>query len=182
MLAAVLNRLLAHSLDVRSQLATQAGRTLRIETPLKNETLVVMPDGRLAHSAAAPEATLILPLSFFIARTHAAEAAAQQVERHGDPAFAGELAQTLSQLRWDAAETLSDLLGDILAHRLLRLAGRFGGVPGAIGGRLLKTYVEYLRAESALLADPAEVAHWRADVEALAHDLVALEVRVQQIK
>lgn len=182
MLAAVLNRLLAHSPTALSELAAFAGRTVRIETPLKNETLVMMSDGRLAHSEAQAEATLILSLSFFIVRTHDPVAAAQQIELTGDHVLAGRVGRALSLLRWDAAEELSELVGDVLANRLIKLAGVFGGIPGAIGGRLMKSYAEYLRDEDGMLANPVDVGLWANEVNALGRRLSTLEARLQQLE
>ncbi|SFN05748.1 ubiquinone biosynthesis protein UbiJ [Formivibrio citricus] len=182
MLAAVLNRLLAHSPVAQSELAAQSGCTVRIETPLKNETLVMMPDGLLAHSEAPPEATLVLSLSFFIVRTHDPATAAQQIELSGDAALGGRVAHALSLLRWDAAEDLSELVGDVLANRLVKLAGVFGGIPGAIGGRLVKSYAEYLRDERGILAHPVEVGRWANGVNALSRGVTELENRVQHLE
>ncbi len=182
MLAAVLNRLLSHSPAAKEALAAQSGRSVRIETPLKNATLVMMPDGKLAHSDAPAEATLVVPLSFFIVRTHDPVAAAQQIELSGDIELGEQVGCALSLLRWDAAEDLSELVGDVLANRLLKLAGVFGGVPGAIGGRLVKSYAEYLRDESGILANPVEVGCWGNAVSALNKDLAALEKRLQQLE
>lgn len=182
MLAAVLNRLLTHSPSARSALAGLSGRLIRVETPLRNETLRIEPDGRLVRSEAVAEASLVLPLSFFIVRTHDPAAAAQQVELAGDIALGGQVAHAFSLLRWDAAEDLSELVGDVLANRLLKLAGVFGGVPGAIGGRLVKTYAEYLRDESGLLASPLEVGRLGNDVNVLSRDIAELEKRISRLE
>ena len=182
MLAAVFNRLLGHSPEAMSELAALSGHTVRIETPLKNETLVMMPDGCFAHSEADPESTLVLHLSFFIVRTHDPAAAAQQIELTGAIDLGRRVGHALSLLRWDAAEDLSAMVGDVLANRLVKLAAIFGGVPGAIGGRLVMAYTEYLRDENGILANPAEVGRWGNEVNALSRDLSDLERRLQRLE
>lgn len=181
-LQGVLNRLLGHSPKAREALQPFAGRTVRITTPLKNATLVITQDGRLGASAAEAEATIDLPLSFFIARTHDPVAAERWIESSGEPALARAVSLALSLLRWDAAEELSALIGDVVANRLLKLAGVVGGVPGAIGGRLLKTYFEYWRDEASLLPRAEQVSLWQRDLARLQEDLASLERRVTKME
>ena len=73
-------------------------------------------------------------------------------------------------------------LADIATHRLTSLAGVVGGVPGAIGSRLALNLLDYWRHEDPQLANPVEVAQWRADVDAAAKQLAALEQRLQQLE
>ena len=181
-LAAALNRLLNHSPDAAFALARHAGRNVRIETPLIKATLVLTEDGRLGETVAEPEATLVLPLSFFIVRTHNPAAAARQIELGGDAELAGQVGHALAMLRWDAAEELSVLVGDVVAHRLVRLAGKLGGIPGALGTRLLATYAEYWRDEEPLLPQARQVEHWQAEVVALRDDIARLEKRIEKLE
>ncbi len=181
-LAATLNRLLNHSPEAAMELARWSGRNVRIETPLISSTLVLTTDGRLGKTAAAPEATLILPLSFFIVRTHNPAAAARQIELAGDAELGGHVGHALAMLRWDMAEDLSALVGDVVAQRMVRLAGLVGGIPGALGGRLLAAYAEYLRDEDAILPKAAQVESWQSEVDALRDDLARLEKRIQRLE
>ncbi len=181
-LAATLNRLLGHSPDAAVALARWSGRNVRIETPLNSATLVLTEDGRLGKTEAEPEATLILPLSFFIVRTHNPAAAARQIELSGDSELGVHVGHALAMLRWDAAEDLSALVGDVVAHRMVRLAGLVGGIPGALGGRMLVAYAEYLRDEDAMLPKAEQVERWQSEVDALRDDLARLEKRIQRLE
>lgn len=181
-LAATLNRLLNHSPEAAMELARWSGRNVRIETPLLSSTLVLTDDGRLGNTGAEPEATLILPLSFFIVRTHNPAAAARQIELSGDVELGGHVGHALAMLRWDAAEDLSALVGDVVAHRMVKFAGLVGGLPGALGGRLLAVYAEHWRDEARVLPDAAEVEHWQNEVDALRDDLARLEKRIQRLE
>ena len=180
-LAAALNRLIARSPDAAAELARWAGRNVRIETPLARATLVLTGDGRLGTSRAEPEAVLRLPLAFFIERSHNPAAAARRIELGGDAELGGQVGHALALLRWDTAEELSSLVGDALAHRILRLAGRVGGLPGAIGGRLLASYAEYWRDEEPLLPKSGEVECWKTGVDALRDDIARLEKRIDRL-
>lgn len=73
-------------------------------------------------------------------------------------------------------------LADIATHRLTSLAGVVGGIPGAIGSRLALNLLDYWRHEDPLLANPAEVARWRAEVNEAAQKLAALEQRLHQLE
>lgn len=181
-LAATLNRLLNHSPEAAMELARWSGRNVRIETPLLSSTLVLTDDGRLGKTGAEPETTLILPLSFFIVRTHNPAAAARQIELSGDVELGGHVGHALAMLRWDAAEDLSALVGDVVAHRMVKFAGLVGGLPGALGGRLLAVYAEHWRDEARVLPDAAEVEHWQNEVDALRDDLARLEKRIQRLE
>ena len=181
-LQGILNRLLAHCPATSAMLVSLAGRNVRIETPLKSATLVITDDGRFGRSGAMAEATLKLPLSFFIIRTHNPAAAARQIEYSGDAVLGGLVGEALAQLRWDTADELSALVGDMLAHRLTKFAGVVGGIPGAIGGRLLKSYAEYWRDENPLLPKADDVEHWQCEVTRLHEDLERIEQRIRQIE
>lgn len=181
-LQGVLNRLLGHSPDAVRGLLPFAGRTVRIVTPLKSALLVITDDGRFGSSAAEPEATLSLPFSFFMLRTHDPVAAARQIDRAGAQDLADGAGEALARLRWDAAEELSELVGDVLAHRLIKLAGKVGGIPGAIGSRLLMTYGEYWRDENPLLPRAEKVEKWQAEIEQFRSDIARLEKRITKLE
>ncbi|WP_043648036.1 ubiquinone biosynthesis accessory factor UbiJ [Chitinilyticum litopenaei] len=181
-LAVALNRLLAHAPERRAELASLAGRTVKIAVPLGAAVLVVTQDGRLAHSKAEPEAELTLPLPFFYTRLANRQAAAGQVQLSGDAELGAALGNVLGKLRWDAAEELSQLVGDVAARRIVWLAGKVGGIPGAIGSRLMIALVEYLRDEAPLLAARPDVRQAHDDIDTLRDDLARLEKRLQRLE
>ncbi|QBC44160.1 ubiquinone biosynthesis accessory factor UbiJ [Iodobacter fluviatilis] len=178
-LAAVLNRLLAQDAAAKAELAQFAGRSIKISLPLVSETLVLMNDGRLAESKAEAEATLDLPLSFFTQRMHDKTAAARHVRLSGDMEFASRIGHVLSGLRWDAAEELSKYLGDAATQRVVKLAGKIGGVPGAMGSKMVANLAEYWRDESPLLAHKRDVNQFCNEVDELRDALARLEKRLQ---
>ncbi|AZN36906.1 ubiquinone biosynthesis accessory factor UbiJ [Iodobacter ciconiae] len=180
LLAAVLNRLLAQDAAAKAELAQFAGRTIKISLPLVSATLVLMPDGCLAESLAEEaEATLDLPPSFFTRRMQDKTAAARHVRLSGDGELGSRIGHVLSGLRWDAAEELSKLIGDVATQRLVSIAGKVGGVPGAIGSRLVLNLAEYWRDEAPLLAHKRDVNQFCNDVDELRDALARLEKRLQ---
>ncbi len=79
------------------------------------------------------------------------------------------------------AEELSSLIGDVAANRLTWFAERVGGIPGAIGSRLLLELGEYWRDEAPLLARKQHVAEFCAEVDTLRDDVARLEQRLQRL-
>lgn len=73
-------------------------------------------------------------------------------------------------------------LADMVTHRLSVFAGQAGKLPAAAGSRLASNLSDYWQYESRLLARPAEVARWQADVDATAKQLADLEHRLQQLE
>ncbi|WP_148716965.1 ubiquinone biosynthesis accessory factor UbiJ [Chitinolyticbacter meiyuanensis] len=178
MLAGLVNRLLAHDAAAGAELARHAGRVLRLEFPVIAGTLAITADGRFEKSTAESEATLSLPLAFFIAFVFDHASAQRQLHLSGDAELAMAVGRVLGELRWDVAEELSSFVGDIAAQRIIKLAGRFGGIPGAIGARMFSHLVEYWRDEAPLLANKMDVARYCGEVDVLRDDVARLAKRI----
>ncbi|KAF0813994.1 hypothetical protein IGB42_01673 [Andreprevotia sp. IGB-42] len=180
MLVRLLNHLFDADAAARSELAGYRGRTLRLVFPALAATLTIGDDGRWQAAAAdvVSEATLTLPLAFFMTFAFDRVAAQKQLQITGDAELAAGIGRVLGQVRWDAAEELSQLVGDVAAQRLVWLAGKVGGIPAAIGSRMLVHLVEYWRDEAPLLANKADVERYCAGVDTLRDDLARLEQRL----
>jgi ubiquinone biosynthesis protein UbiJ len=182
LLAGVLNHLLGQAPAAQVDLTRLAGRTFAVKLPLFAANVVVMPDGLLAHSEAEPEASLTLPLQFFILRLTDPQAASRQVVLAGDPELASKAGAALGALAWDAAEDLSRLVGDIAAHRIVSTSQSLAKVPVAMGQRLTETMVEYLRDEDRMLPRKEAVAAFCDDVDTLRHDVARLQKRLARLE
>ncbi|WP_410500119.1 SCP2 domain-containing protein [Chitinibacter sp. S2-10] len=181
-LSGALNHLLKQAPAVQTDLSRIAGHTFALDLPLLAANVVVMPDGLLAHSEAEPEATLILPAPFFVVRLTDAQAAARLVRVEGDAELASKVGAALGALSWDAAEDLSLLVGDVLAHRIATLSQSMFRAPLALGQRFTETMVEYLRDEDRLLPRKEAVTAFCDEVDTLRHDLARLEKRLCQLE
>ena len=166
----------------QQELAVLCGRTLRLELPVASATLVVTESGLLAESHAEAEATLQMPARFFVTRFADRQAASRQVRISGDAELAGKAGNVLAALQWDAAEDLSLLLGDMLAHRVSRVAASLVAAPKEMGERLALTVVEYVRDERKILPQKQHVAAFCDDVDALRDDIARLEKRLQRLE
>lgn len=182
MLAAAFNRLLAQSPDAASALMPWAGRNICIETPLMRMTVVLTDDGLMGKTQADPEVVLHLPLAFFMARAHDPAAASRLIELRGDTELGGHIGHALALLHWDVAEDLSNLVGDVLASRMISLAGILGHFPKALGQRALVAGVEYWRDEVSELPSAEQICAWQHAVDMLRDDLARLEKRVERME
>lgn len=181
-LAGILNHLLVQAPAMQQELAALCGRTLRLQLPVVSATLVVTESGLLAESHAEAEAILQMPARFFVTRFADRQAASRQVRISGDAELAGKAGHVLAGLQWDAAEDLSLLLGDVLAHRVSRVAASLVAAPKEMSERLALTVAEYVRDERKILPKKQYVAAFCDDVDALRDDMARLEKRLQRLE
>ncbi|WP_035059663.1 ubiquinone biosynthesis accessory factor UbiJ [Andreprevotia chitinilytica] len=181
MLASLLNRLFDRDATARGELARYHGRVIRLEFPVIAATLTIDEHWRWQKSTADAEATLTLPLAFFITFAFDRTAAQKQLKLAGDADLAAGIGRVLGHVRWDAAEELSQFVGDVAANRLVWLAGKVGGIPGAIGSRMFVHLIEYWRDEAPLLANKPDVQAFLHDVDALRDDVARLEKRIERL-
>ncbi|WP_432722323.1 sterol-binding protein [Jeongeupia wiesaeckerbachi] len=177
MLAGLLNRLFDHDAAARAELARFDGRVIRLVFPVIQATLAIEA-GRFAASTAPAEATLTLGLRFFAALPFDRTAAQRQLQLDGDVQLAAGIGRALGQLRWDAADSLSSFVGDVAGRRIVWLAGKVGGVPGAIGARMAVHLIEYWRDEAPLLAHKRDAQPHFTAVDTLRDDVARLEKRL----
>ncbi|MGL4996882.1 MAG: ubiquinone biosynthesis accessory factor UbiJ [Deefgea sp.] len=182
LLAGVLNHLLAQAPALQAELAALRGSTLRLELPIAAAVVVVTEDGLLAESHAPAQATLSMPARFFITRFTDRQAASRQVRISGDAELAGKAGNVLAGLQWDAAEDLSLLIGDILAHRVSRVGASLLNTPKEMGQRMAVTVVEYVRDEKKILPQKHHVTEFCDQVDTLRDDIARLDKRLQRLE
>jgi ubiquinone biosynthesis protein UbiJ len=103
------------------------------------------------------------------------------LEVQGDAAFAAAMAGVLSELRWDAEEDLSRVLGDVAAHRLVGAGDAFFQWQRNAALNLAETAAEYITQEQPLLASRAAVEQFNDDVDAVREAVERLEKRVARL-
>ena len=112
------------------------------------------------------------------------ESALRDVELTGRADLAQLAQQLLRELRWDAEEDLSRVVGDVIAHRMVRTGRDLLAWQKDAAQRLAQNLAEYWTEEHPLLV-PREslsrftddVARAGSEVDALEHRIVALEHR-----
>jgi ubiquinone biosynthesis protein UbiJ len=178
-LLAGLNHLLQGANWARERLGPFAGRQASFVMPPFALAFSVGADGFFSPVAdpAAADVTVRLPdnTPFLLLQGFDKVMAAATVE--GNAEFATELSFVLRQLRWDAEEDLSRLVGDIAAARLLRGTHSLVAWQQQALGNLSGNVAEYLVHEARTLIGNHEFSAFRDDLLRLNAALSALEKR-----
>jgi ubiquinone biosynthesis protein UbiJ len=142
---------------------------------------LVAEDGTFRTAAGDTEAdvTVTLPSDSPLRALRGLAAVMGDAHVVGNAEFATELSFVLRNLRWDAEEDLSRLVGDIAAHRLAGAASTLAAWQKRSAENLGQNIAEYLAEEARLLTPARELAQLRQDTEDLDRRLAALEARVK---
>ncbi|MCL4798056.1 MAG: SCP2 sterol-binding domain-containing protein [Burkholderiales bacterium] len=181
---ALLARLIDREQWARERLAPFAGRRARFRlAPLPDLVIEVLDDGRIGPGGAAaePAVTLTIPpgaLPLVLAR---GEAALGTVQIDGDTDFARVIEFLFRNLRWDAEEDLSHVVGDAAAHRIGSAARAFGAWHRDAATRLGENVAEYLKEEAGLLVHPYELERFGREVEEVRDAVERLEQRIARL-
>ncbi len=180
---AALNHLLRQADWARQRLAPHVGCRARIDMPPWSVEFRIGADGLVYQPGepGAPDVVFSLPFDAPLRalRGQAEVFRAARVEGKAD--LADALNFVLLNLRWDAEEDLSRLVGDIAAHRLAHGARAFADWHRDAAGRLGDNLAEYLREERPLLVGRRQLDDLAASARQFEADLSALESRVRRL-
>lgn len=179
---AAFNHLLNQHPAIRADLALYAGRRIGIVLPPLDVQGVITDDGWLAACDGAPEAILRLKHGVALAQVSGRAPDLADVQLEGDSDLAANVGRIVRQLRWDATEDLSRVVGDVAAQRVQGMLRGLLGIKGEIGGRLLGNWLEHLREESPLLARKDSVEQFVLAVDTLRDDSERLEKRLARLE
>lgn len=116
-----LNHVLQHEKQAQDRLLRQKGRVVRVLWGLFAIDLIVTPAGLVDRAQAAAKPDLVLSLaaeSPLVMLQSALSGKAPPVKIEGDVQLAADVGWLAENLRWDAEEDLSRLIGDGPAHAL----------------------------------------------------------------
>lgn len=179
---APLNHLLRGESWARKRLQPCAGKTARFRVPpFFNVALTVQASGELATAAigVSDDAVFTLAPGLLPRLLAHDEDVCREIRISGDSAFAEEILHIGKNLHWDVEQDLSEVIGDIAAHRLVQAGDRLVHWHGETIRNLSQTLVEYLTEEQSLLAKPIDMHELIHDVNALRDDAAKLEERVK---
>ena len=177
-LAGLLNHLLRQHSWAMASLRLHAGKTLQLRLPLTSASLTIQEDGSFAPAepGARADATLIPnPLAWLTSSD------ARFIAGGEDAVLAKELAETLGEMRWDAEEDLSRVLGDIAAHRLVSTATDVLEWHRNAAETIARSWVEHWQEESPMLAQPGQVHAFLNEVGELHDRVEQLEQKIKQL-
>ena len=180
---ATLNHLLAQSGWALQRLAKFNGKTARFNIAPFSFACTVQDDGLLREAAddASADASCTIPPSLLPRLALHDEAAFKQVESAGDAALLTEIFFLARNLRWDVAEDLSRVTGDIAAERIVQFAKDKQKQVRDTALNLSQALTEYWTEERPLLAKPQQLAAFAHDVNRLRDEVEQLEQRIQQL-
>ena len=177
-----INHLLRSNSWAQERLKPFAGKTARFDCPPFSLVLAVQENGEVAAgdvSATAPDVTIRLTPGLMLRVMSRDEAAWAEIRIDGDTAFASAINHVARNLRWDAEEDLSRVVGDIAAHRLVQTGKMIDTWRAQTFDNLSRSFVEYWTEERPLIARKHDVGQFNRDVDTLRDDVARLEKRLE---
>ena len=178
-----LNHLLKQSGWALSRLAKFAGKTVRFNIAPFSFVYTILDDGTLRTAAENDRADASCNLSPALLPRLAVQdgTAFAQIQSSGDTALLTEIFFLSRHLRWDAAEDISRVTGDIAAERIVQLAeaGHAQIRDGALN--LAQAFAEYWTEERPLVAKSTHISRFVQQVDQLRDDVARLEQRVNRL-
>lgn len=180
---ATLNHLLAGSGWAQPRLARFAGKTVQFRIAPFSITCTIAADGLLNSTAAdaTPDVSCTIPPSLLPRLALQDESAFSQVQTSGDAALLAEVFYLSRHLRWEAAEDISRVTGDMAAERIVQLATAKQHRVREAALNLSQALAEYWTEESPMLAKPAQIAGFVQQVDRLRDDVARLEQRIASL-
>lgn len=179
----MLNHLLAQSGWALPRLARFSGKTVCFKLPLFALNCTVQSDGTLLAAApdASADAICVIPPALLPRLALLDESALELVGRSGDAALVDEIFFLARNLRWDAAEDLSRLTGDIAAERIVHFAEDARRQIQQDALHLSQALAEYWTEERPLIATRRQIGAYFQDLDGLLSSLDALEQRIDKL-
>jgi len=182
--AAALNHLLQQNSWALQRLSRFAGKTARFDIAPFSIVCTVGEDGmlRAADASASADAHCVIAPSLLPRLALRDEKAYAQIINEGDAAFLAEIFFLSRNLRWDAAEDLSHVTGDIAAERIVQAVQSVQQQIGNAAVSLTQAAAEYWTEERPLIAKPGQISAFVRQVDMLRDDVARLEQRVKRLQ
>lgn len=183
-LTASLNHLLAGSAWARDRLRAHNGACLVIQLDGLEFRFLIDAQGYFAPDTKdqAPDVTISVPLaSLPKLALNDQKQAMGAVRLSGNAELADTVAFVLRHIEWDVEADLSDLIGDIAAHRLVTGLRQLAPMPARTAHTLAENLREYFVEEQALLLGKAAIVPDDIELRALRDDIARLEKRIDRL-
>ena len=186
-LLAAINHLLGQAIWAREKLAPFAGHSARINLPPFEAAFLIGEDGYVSAPILAdstetePEVSISLPAATPLLALQGKDAVMRAARIEGSAEFAEALGFVIRNLRWDAEEDLSKVVGDIAAHRIVAGTREFASWQRQAAQNLAENLAEYFTEEQPLIARRNDIADFSTGIDRLRDDVARLEKRVQRL-
>jgi ubiquinone biosynthesis protein UbiJ len=178
------NRILLHESWASKRLQLHAGKTVRFSIlPFLNINLTVQDNGELssAMSDVTIDTNITIILDLLPRMLAHDEEAYSKIKISGDKVFAEEFLFISKNLHWDVEQDLSRIMGDILAHRVVKTSADLKQWHNKAILNLSEALAEYWTEEKPLLAKSTYIHEFISEVSILREDVEQLEKRVEKI-
>jgi len=181
-LIAALNHLLQGNAWARQRLAPYAGRQALIGMLPIQIGFTVTDEGYVAPSAesAVPDVIITMPADAPFRLLNGFDRLMGAARVEGNAEFATELSFVFRNLRWDPAEDLARVFGDIAAERMVQVATGAVAWQRQAVDHLADNVIEYLTLENGWLVPRHAFEQFRADLSQLETALSRLEARLRR--
>jgi ubiquinone biosynthesis accessory factor UbiJ len=178
-----LNHLFTQNSWALQRLAPFAGMTARFDIAPFSFAYTILEDGSLrgAASAAKADALCVIAPSLLPRLALHDEKAHKEIRSEGDAGLLTEIFFLSRNLRWDAAEDLSSMTGDIAAERIVHSVQNAQQQLRDAAVNLTNAATEYLTEENPLLAKPQQISAFMHQVDMLRDDVARLEQRIGRL-
>lgn len=176
-----LNHLLNAEAWARDKLRPYAGQCVEFHSPpLPVLRLDILDTGLLRSAAedAVPNLVVTMGPAALPAALRGEDALLREIGIEGNADLAATVQYLFRHLRWDLAEDLSKVFGDVIAQRMVTEGRRFADWNREAAEKLAQNFAEYWTEEQPLLARPAAVRQFLAEADQLRDDLARLEKRI----
>lgn len=183
LLPAALNHLLDQETWARAKLMPHAGKVAQFDVGPVTVRLRVATDGLLtvAPADAAVAVTIRIRAADLPLIAQDRNRAFSFVKIEGDADFANTISQISQSLRWEVADDLSRLVGDIAARRIVDAASATAGTVRTSHRKFMENVAEYFLDENPMLIRPQAVSDFTADVTRLRDDVERLAKRIERL-
>ncbi len=180
---AAINHVLGQAAWAREKLMPFAGHAAQIKLPPFEAAFLITPDGSITapEPGAELEVAISLPATTPLLALQGKDAVMRAARIEGSAEFAQALGFVIRNLRWDAEEDLSRLVGDVAAHRIVKGGKEFAAWQQQAAQNFAANLAEYFTEEQPLIAKQADIAAFSADIDRLRDDVARLEKRLQLI-
>jgi len=182
-LLAAINHLLGQASWAREKLAPFAGHSAQIKLPPFEAAFLIGADGCIFAPVedAVLEVSISLPAATPLLALQGKDAVMRAARIEGSAEFAEALGFVIRNLRWDAEEDLSKVVGDIAAHRIVKGGAEFAAWQQQAAQNFAANLAEYFTEEQPLIARQADIAAFAEDIDHLRDDVARLEKRLQRL-
>ena len=178
-----LNHLLTQNSWALHRLAPFAGMTARFDIAPFSFAYTILEDGSLrsADDAADADALCVIAPSLLPRLVLHDEKAHNEIRSEGNAGLLTEIFFLSRNLRWDTAEDLSKITGDVAAERIVQAVQNAQRQLRGAAANFSQAAAEYLTEERPLLAKPQQVSAFMQQVDTLRDDMSRLEQRIDRL-